>query len=75
MLLPGQLPPSVEKVGLNAIGGVLFLVAAVRFAVLYREIRGWDEFWFAIHAALFGSAGVLFAGSELWDPAWWWCIS
>jgi hypothetical protein len=57
---------------LNAIGGVLFLVAAVRFAVLYREIRGWDEFWFAIHAALFGSAGVLFAGSELWDPAWWW---
>jgi diguanylate cyclase (GGDEF)-like protein/PAS domain S-box-containing protein len=57
---------------LNAIGGVLFLVAAVRFAVLYREIRGWDEFWFAIHAALFGSAGVLFAGAELWDPAWWW---
>jgi diguanylate cyclase (GGDEF)-like protein/PAS domain S-box-containing protein len=57
---------------INAIGGVLFLVAAVRFAILYREIRGWDEFWFAIQAALFGSAGVLFAGSELWDPAWWW---
>ena len=70
MLVGGHLTLLARS--LNAIGGVLFLVAAVRFAVLYREIRGWDEFWFTIHAALFGSAGVLFAGSELWDPAWWW---
>ncbi|MBI2933133.1 MAG: PAS domain S-box protein [Planctomycetes bacterium] len=56
----------------NLVGGLFFLLAAVRLLLRYRWRPTTDEFLFAMLCALFGSAGVLFGLSRLWDPAWWW---
>ena len=76
---PAWVPPMVQDGhftllarGLNIVGGLLILGAAAKFVLLYRTTQQWDDFLFAIHCTLFGSAGVLFELSSLWDAAWWW---
>ena len=56
---------------LNMIGGVLFVVAAFYFIKNYLKDEQLDDLLFAGHAMLFGSAGVLFFFSSLWDISWW----
>jgi len=57
---------------INVAGSLCFLLAATRFVWLYRRHRRWDEFLFALHCTLFGSAGLLLGHSTLWDASWWW---
>ncbi len=58
--------------GLNILGGLGFFVAATRFTQFFRKSGNLDEWLFAIHCTLFGSAGLLFEISTLWDAGWWW---
>ncbi|MCA9472427.1 MAG: ATP-binding protein [Nitrospirales bacterium] len=58
--------------GLNILGGLGFFLTAVRFIQRFRASGGLDEWFFAVHCTLFGSAGVLFELSSLWDASWWW---
>ncbi|MZH02770.1 MAG: response regulator, partial [Nitrospinae bacterium] len=75
-----ELEPAMLKNGtftfsaraLNILGGIGFLVAS---AWLAREVslkREWEDYFLLIHCLLFGSAGILFELSELWDGPWWW---
>ena len=57
---------------LNILGGLGFFLAAVQFIQLFRKTGGIDEWLFAVHCTLFGSAGILFEISALWDAGWWW---
>lgn len=60
-------------IGINVVGGVLFLMTAVRFSTQYKHKEEfWGNFLFAILSLLFGFAGILFAFSGLWDGEWWW---
>ena len=79
VLAPATLPPMLHDGeftrvarGLNVAGGLLFFAAAVHFARALRTRRTWDPLLFAAHCTLFGSAGVLFDRSSLWDGPWWW---
>jgi PAS domain S-box-containing protein/diguanylate cyclase (GGDEF)-like protein len=56
---------------LNLIGGSMFIVASVFFIKQYLEDKDMDNLLFAGHTMLFGSAGVLFFFSSLWDMNWW----
>jgi PAS domain-containing protein len=56
---------------LNMVGGVLFVVASFYFIKNYLKDEQLDDLLFAGHAMLFGSAGVLFFFSSLWDISWW----
>jgi signal transduction histidine kinase len=79
-LLPGLVPEMVRDGlftplahGLNIVGGLGFYVAAAYFLrQCRRESDSWDALLFAVHCSLFGSAGVLFEFSQLWDASWWW---
>lgn len=57
---------------LNIIGGVGFLIGAVFFILNFRKGGHWIDYIFIVQCALFGSAGVLFEHSMLWDGPWWW---
>ena len=57
---------------INLTGGALFFAAGARFAFAYRADGSWDALLFSAHCTLFGSAGVLFEFSALWDGPWWW---
>jgi len=70
MAVGGEFTPFARA--LNGVGGVGFYAAAVYFALLFRSTKAWDELFFAAHCTLFGSAGVLFEMSTLWDGPWWW---
>jgi PAS domain S-box-containing protein len=79
IVLPGMIPTMVEQGSftttaraLNILGGVGFLAAAGWFLNRYRLVRRWDDCLFASLCCLFGTAGVLFELSSLWDAAWWW---
>jgi len=56
---------------LNLIGGSMFIVASIFFIKKYLEDEDMDNLLFAGHTMLFGSAGVLFFFSSLWDMNWW----
>jgi len=58
--------------GLNILGGLGFMAAAWWLLVRYRAGREWDDYLLACLCALFGSAGILFELSCLWDAGWWW---
>lgn len=58
--------------GLNILGGIGFLFAAVIFVRKYYLDSKHENWLFAVHTALFGIAGILFELSSLWDLAWWW---
>lgn len=56
---------------LNLIGGVMYIVASFYFIKKYIQKEDLDELLFAGHTMLFGSAGILFFFSALWDMSWW----
>ncbi len=70
MLVDGEFTTAAR--GLNIAGGLLFFAAALRFGHRFIRHRTWDALLFTVHCALFGSAGVLFELSVLWDGEWWW---
>ena len=70
MVLEGEF--TLLAKALNILGGLGFFVAATEFIRVFQKHGGVDEWLFAIHCTLFGSAGVLFELSTLWDVSWWW---
>ncbi len=58
--------------GLNIGGGLGFLVAGAFFARRFYPSCDREDWLFAVHTVLFGTAGILFELSALWDAAWWW---
>ncbi len=63
---------SILAKALNILGGVGFLLAAGFFIKQLYFKHQLSDYLFAIHSTLFGSAGILFELSQLWDGAWWW---
>ena len=57
---------------LNIGGGLFFYLSAIYFIVRFKNDNNPDSALFATLALLFGSAGILFELSQLWDIAWWW---
>ncbi len=57
---------------LNMLGGIGFLIGGYFFARRFWKTSATEDWLFAVQATLFGSAGVLFAFSAIWDAAWWW---
>ncbi len=57
---------------LNIVGGAGFFVASAFFVRRYWRKGEREDWLFAVHAGLFGAAGILFRTSSLWDGAWWW---
>ena len=79
VLFPDALPPMVAfgkftllAVLLNMVGGAAFLFAALRFSRMHHEGADPNARLFSFLCALFGSAGLAFQLSILWDAAWWW---
>lgn len=56
---------------LNIFGGVLFLFAAIKLILIYKQTHERDIFLFFLHCILFGAAAIMFETSRLWDSAWW----
>ena len=56
---------------LNIVGGVMYVFASFYFIKKYLDHEEGDDLLFAGHTMLFGSAGVLFFFSSLWDISWW----
>lgn len=56
---------------INALGGLLFLVAATRFALGYRQSGLRRDLVLANHCLLFAMSGLLFVSSSVWNPEWW----
>ncbi len=57
--------------GINILGGVFFLLAAIYFIISHRTSGSSDELLFANLALLFGFSGLLFQFSSPWEPDWW----
>lgn len=57
---------------LNIIGGIGFILAVFYFYFQYALSLNRSYYFLAAHCLLFGSAGILFEISYLWDAAWWW---
>lgn len=80
IFFPEMLPRMTNDLGhftalsrtLNMSGGVLFYIASAHFIYRYYRERDFDAFLFGAHTMLFGSAGLLFELSQLWDLSWWW---
>ena len=70
MLADGEFTPVARF--LNIAGGALFFAAAAGFGFTFRATGSWEALLFSAHCSLFGSAGVLFELSSLWDGPWWW---
>lgn len=58
-------------VNINLVGGILLLIASVRFILTYRATKNVDDLLFFLHTALFGMAALMFEKSHLWDFSWW----
>ncbi|MEA3289327.1 MAG: EAL domain-containing protein [Campylobacterota bacterium] len=56
---------------LNMIGGIMYVVASFYFIKKYLQDSQTDDLLFSGLTMLFGSAGVLFFFSSLWDLSWW----
>ena len=56
---------------LNMIGGAGFFIAGVKFVFAYLNTQDREELLFAGHTLLFGTAGILFVSSVIWDLQWW----
>jgi PAS domain S-box-containing protein len=57
---------------LNIGGGLGFLAAGVYFIRRFHQHAQKSDWLFAVHTMLFGTAGVLFEFSVLWNAEWWW---
>lgn len=58
--------------GLNIVGGLGFILACIYFIKNFVRLDDDDDGLLAAHCLLFGSAGILFELSTLWDANWWW---
>lgn len=56
---------------LNIIGGSMFIISSFYFIRDYIQNYDFDSLLFAGHTMLFGSAGILFFFSNMWDMQWW----
>jgi len=80
ILFPSIIPQMTNESGhftllakvLNISGGLLFYIASLHFIVRYYRENDFDAFLFGALTMLFGSAGMLFELSQLWDLSWWW---
>jgi membrane-associated sensor protein len=70
MIINGQFS-SIAK-SINYIGGVLFLLATIKFINFYKTSQDKNDQYFAILCSFFGMSGLLFETSNLWDANWWW---
>jgi len=78
LLLPDALPPMVHTgsftssaVTINGLGGVLFLIAALRFLLDFHRSDRVEPYLFVCLCLLLGMAGLTFRYSTLWDDEWW----
>lgn len=62
---------SVTAKTVTATGGILFVVAAIRFVGRYRAAGCFDDFLFASLCLLMGMAGLSFPLSFVWFADWW----
>ena len=76
--VPGLIPAMVADGnftliarGLNIVGGLGFLLAAINLAFVRTAFVSTDKTVFSTHAFLFGIAALLFELSALWDGPWW----
>ncbi len=56
---------------LNIIGGIFFILAGIYFIVQYLDNKKGENLLFVNLCMLFGTAGILFEMSALWDFSWW----
>lgn len=79
ILFPETLPRMLDEKGnftnaanlMNIIGGSLFVLASFYFVKRYLQSPDWTNLIFIGHTMLFGSAGILFFFSTVWDLSWW----
>ncbi len=57
---------------LKRLGGILLLLAAIRFSVLRGMTEDRDYRLFAVFCTLCGLSDMLFATDGNWDLRWWW---
>ena len=57
---------------LNIAGGLAFIIAGLQLNRLYIINNEFNLRLFAYLSILFGSAGIIFQLSEIWDATWWW---
>ncbi|MBU4355409.1 MAG: PAS domain S-box protein, partial [Proteobacteria bacterium] len=69
MMMEGAFTPTAKAI--NLLGGVFFMSAAVRLAILYRRSERSEDLLLANLCVLFGLAAILFQFSLLWDAIWW----
>jgi len=62
---------TVTAISFNLIGGVLFLVAALRFLMNFHRTKNVENMVLASLAILFGFSGIVFPHSTPWDQSWW----
>ena len=55
----------------SLLGGGLFLLAAINFAVHYTRTQQHEEMLFLMVCLLFGLAGLIFPLSFIWSADWW----
>ncbi len=70
MLFEGEFTPLAGMLNLG--GGLGFLVGGGFFIHRFVRDRDAEDWLFAVHTVLLGTAGLLFDRSILWDAAWWW---
>ncbi len=79
LLYPQIIPKMLTQEGeftkfanlLNVFGGTLFIISSLYFIKEYLRTFDFDALLFAGHTMLFGSAGILFFFSSMWDMQWW----
>ncbi len=69
MIQAGEFTPLTKF--LNVSGGSLFAIASVHFMVQFAKRRERNYALLASHCLLFGTSGLLFEFSKIWDPGWW----
>lgn len=57
---------------LNISGGICFIISFLYFLKKYKKDADNDSFYLTSHTLLFGTAGLIFEISILWDLTWWW---
>lgn len=70
LLSDGSFTPTARW--LSIIGGLGFLIAGAYFVRRFHREYHVEDWFFAVQTVLFGSAGMLFPTSTLWDSSWWW---
>ncbi|WP_462159998.1 hypothetical protein [Pseudoalteromonas sp. GB56] len=78
VLLSDSLPQMSDAHGfthvamfLNACGGALLLLSAVKLFWAYKVHNQSDDLLFVLHCSMFGFAAIMFQQSQLWDLPWW----